>query len=320
MGLHIEVTLGIQSFSSPRIAAQDSLARYLRCDQIQPNNSNDCGWNISCTNVIWIALRLLTRFVRQYCWYHCYCTSPSLLICLNSRKVNLWIQKIRKCSCVTGVEPRPTMINRSMNNQGNEIFFTETPRMVIRVLPRGKEWHSAGDAHQRDNAWGWIAIFVSTFAGVHIHSFRLPYGHSSEYIPRVRCTAFPLSTVSWCVHLCMLIARNGRKVAWSTSRYCQMMCGTQGFNTDPPAGSPTRTLLRLLLPLVVPVHRWATFIFKNFLSNYSQGLPISRSDGRCVQRAGTKPEHDYDAHLLDIPTSRWAIANNDRYFAWDWQV
>jgi hypothetical protein len=58
---------------------------------------------------------------------------------------------------------------------------------------------------------------------------------------------------------------------------------------DPSAGSPTETLLRLLLPLsdkvyktfhdaVLPLHRGP---------NNSPDHSIGRSDGRCVQRAGT---------------------------------
>jgi hypothetical protein len=60
---------------------------------------------------------------------------------------------------------------------------------------------------------------------------------------------------------------------------------------DPSAGSPTETLLRLLLPLSNKVH-W-TFQIPNWRTNkglgpnYSPDCSIGRSDGRCVQRAGT---------------------------------
>ena len=87
--------------------------------------------------------------------------------------------------------------------------------------------------------------------------------------------------------------------------------------TDPPAGSPTGTLLRLLLPLVVPIRRWMKPSVKDLASDYLQEPPISRSDGRCVQRAGTEPARDGDAYLLDIPTSRRAMANNDRCISWN---
>ena len=60
---------------------------------------------------------------------------------------------------------------------------------------------------------------------------------------------------------------------------------------DPSAGSPTETLLRLLLPLSDKVHK----IFHNSIQdiesyyspNSSPDHSIGRSDGRCVQRAGT---------------------------------
>ena len=59
---------------------------------------------------------------------------------------------------------------------------------------------------------------------------------------------------------------------------------------DPTAGSPTVTLLRLLLPLSDKVY---TTLCCNVLSiqcstlNYLPDHSIGRSDGRCVQRAGT---------------------------------
>ena len=60
---------------------------------------------------------------------------------------------------------------------------------------------------------------------------------------------------------------------------------------DPSAGSPTETLLRLLLPL-------SDKVYENFHGstkqaehcnnpNQSPDHSIGRSDGRCVQRAGT---------------------------------
>ena len=48
---------------------------------------------------------------------------------------------------------------------------------------------------------------------------------------------------------------------------------------DPSAGSPTETLLRLLLPLNAKIRIERLL----FLSCHS----IGSSDGRCVQRAGT---------------------------------
>jgi hypothetical protein len=63
------------------------------------------------------------------------------------------------------------------------------------------------------------------------------------------------------------------------------------FN-DPSAGSPTETLLRLLLPLEGLVYSCfqiskALLHAFNFGPKNSLNLPIGSSDGRCVQRAGT---------------------------------
>jgi len=65
---------------------------------------------------------------------------------------------------------------------------------------------------------------------------------------------------------------------------------------DPSAGSPTETLLRLLLPLSAPVR--ASFRRSRLRLHYtivrfaspriSLVHPIGSSDGRCVQRAGTE--------------------------------
>ena len=58
---------------------------------------------------------------------------------------------------------------------------------------------------------------------------------------------------------------------------------------DPSAGSPTETLLRLLLPLSDKVY----LTFRNMARNHvtvqkiHRTTQIGRSDGRCVQRAGT---------------------------------
>ena len=61
------------------------------------------------------------------------------------------------------------------------------------------------------------------------------------------------------------------------------------FSNDPSAGSPTETLLRLLLPLSDKVY----LTFRDTTRGRAQSerftgpLEIGRSDGRCVQRAGT---------------------------------
>ena len=62
-------------------------------------------------------------------------------------------------------------------------------------------------------------------------------------------------------------------------------------NNDPSAGSPTETLLRLLLPLNAQV--WESFQHNGSVNsqsadpNTSLKRSIGSSDGRCVQRAGT---------------------------------
>ncbi|EOD13240.1 hypothetical protein EMIHUDRAFT_76581, partial [Emiliania huxleyi CCMP1516] len=55
---------------------------------------------------------------------------------------------------------------------------------------------------------------------------------------------------------------------------------------DPSAGSPTETLLRLLLPLNDKV-RTASRGLRRRSPGASPDHSIGRSDGRCVQRAGT---------------------------------
>ena len=65
----------------------------------------------------------------------------------------------------------------------------------------------------------------------------------------------------------------------------------ENLGNDPSAGSPTETLLRLLLPLNVPVRtpfRRSRKIALTFASpRHSLVHSIGSSDGRCVQRAGT---------------------------------
>ena len=63
---------------------------------------------------------------------------------------------------------------------------------------------------------------------------------------------------------------------------------------DPSAGSPTETLLRLLLPLNDKVQTNSrnlcdkTSLKQEIVSpEFSPDRSIGRSDGRCVQRAGT---------------------------------
>ena len=57
-------------------------------------------------------------------------------------------------------------------------------------------------------------------------------------------------------------------------------------DNDPSAGSPTETLLRLTLPLSVMTYTTFTTISSG-IRRIRRNTRIGRSDGRCVQRAGT---------------------------------
>ena len=74
---------------------------------------------------------------------------------------------------------------------------------------------------------------------------------------------------------------------------------------DPSADSPTETLLRLLLPLNNLVYKFLNVLisYRKFTFNpiLSLSYPIGRSDGRCVQKAGTHSKNVNDLNLLDIP-------------------
>ena len=66
----------------------------------------------------------------------------------------------------------------------------------------------------------------------------------------------------------------------------------KGHDNDPSAGSPTETLLRLLLPQMIRFNgllatSGAANRFRRRDPNTSPDHSIGRSDGRCVQRAGT---------------------------------
>ena len=89
----------------------------------------------------------------------------------------------------------------------------------------------------------------------------------------------------------------------------------QTHANDFSAGSPTETLLRFLLPLSDEVHK----VFQSSTQhtvchcnpNYSPDRSIGRSDGRCVQRAGTYSVQVDDKHLLDIPSLHVKISKHD---------
>jgi len=91
----------------------------------------------------------------------------------------------------------------------------------------------------------------------------------------------------------------------------------QNIQYDPSAGSPTATLLRLLLPLEEKVWRSLVLPRADFSDTDSSPfpspfIPIVRSDGLCVQRPGTKSALDADQRLLGIPRSRSFYRNRSQ--------
>ena len=70
-------------------------------------------------------------------------------------------------------------------------------------------------------------------------------------------------------------------VRLSTKFFSKLL--SSSFVNDPSAGSPTETLLRLLLPLGDKVY----LFFRERSKRFTGSPGIGRSDGRCVQRAGT---------------------------------
>ena len=91
------------------------------------------------------------------------------------------------------------------------------------------------------------------------------------------------ATQSICVRACVLVSLVKRKSVLSFTV----------FGNDPSAGSPTETLLRLLLPLNDQVlssfRRTGSNVATRAGTNprISLNRSIGSSDGRCVQRAGT---------------------------------
>ena len=83
-----------------------------------------------------------------------------------------------------------------------------------------------------------------------------------------------------------------RRLHFSHSLLRKFLPREKSFVNDPSAGSPTETLLRLLLPLDDQVrhsfrHSGATRSHAGTNPRISLNHPIGSSDGRCVQRAGT---------------------------------
>ena len=84
--------------------------------------------------------------------------------------------------------------------------------------------------------------------------------------------------------------RNGHIQPFRTRNRVESPDGPQaGCVNDPSAGSPTETLLRLILPLSDKVYETSRDnpLLEKRGPSHSPDHSIGRSDGRCVQRAGT---------------------------------
>ena len=97
-----------------------------------------------------------------------------------------------------------------------------------------------------------------------------------------------------------IVSYNGKAEVYS--RRCPRQSPVH--SNDPAAGSPTATLLRLLVPLDAKSCATSAAGLEVLprLSN-STLHPIGSSDGRCVQRTGTQSPCVDDAQLLGIPRS-----------------
>ena len=95
--------------------------------------------------------------------------------------------------------------------------------------------------------------------------------------------------------LCDIMVRHNHHIHEIVRSVCWWLNWIKSIKNgnDPYAGSPTNTLLRLLLPLNDPV--WASFRYKpndpkaarKTKPKISLKHSIGSSDGRCVQRTGT---------------------------------
>ena len=95
-----------------------------------------------------------------------------------------------------------------------------------------------------------------------------------------------------CVCVCLRVTRESANKSTASAAQTKRSEFAERIDhsNDPSAGSPTETLLRLLLPLGDKVHSIShNESGKPTRRNpkYSPDNPIGRSDGRCVQRAGT---------------------------------
>ena len=172
--------------------------RYLPCNQSQPCNSTKCMTCKSFASQYLTICNVATYQVR----------SPLLLVALSSyivipnymlkfEKAELvdtervrrhagvpqltWRRNLEKCYSGVGSEREPySCIVPTIHERSDGSNHTASPPPTKRrnCPPRNAK------------------ALISTRADDRGQSFRLLNGHSSEYIPRVRCTTFPLSAVS----------------------------------------------------------------------------------------------------------------------------
>jgi hypothetical protein len=114
-------------------------------------------------------------------------------------------------------------------------------------------------------------------------TYRISLRSSSLWEPR-----YPLLRVVYCFVNALVLFKKFN----NTTKYSQVAKYlTKGNDNDPSAGSPTETLLRLLLPLGITIHKSSNsqMMSPTFTNSphHSPEHPIGSSDGRCVQRAGT---------------------------------
>ena len=142
-----------------------------------------------------------------------------------------------------------------------DLLILETPQFILNIAVRYVLHHySSQDIHHCKILEDWFYERCQISKKGFVNGWRKK-GCTREYKNHV-----------WLWHL-------RRSWLWNTLRA-----------NDPSAGSPTETLLRLLLPLSDKVYstlRNQNGNQKDCAPKYSPDHSIGRSDGRCVQRAGT---------------------------------
>lgn len=138
-------------------------------------------------------------------------------------------------------------------------------------------------------------------AHVHRHAMQAPPGCPTQSPPvslflvysyPLSVTMPPAGVTRWRPGADDDTLHSGVCPAWGRGRRWGSGPARGGVNNDPSAGSPTETLLRLLLPLDAGARRASGHAGARPPDNSPQH-PIGRSDGRCVQRAGTHSARDH---------------------------